>query len=86
MIHALGPGEEYQQLQLGADPERGHVFQAVIHAGCWFGAEVLGADSFSLVGCTVAPGFDFADLELADRSRLLELYPGRRSVVERFTD
>ena len=51
------------------DLDAGDAPQAVVPAGAWFGAEVVeagpGAADFALVGCTVAPGFDFADFELA---------------------
>jgi uncharacterized protein len=40
---------------------------------------------FSLVGCTVAPGFDFADFELAERNRLMAHFPQHRSLIARLT-
>jgi hypothetical protein len=40
---------------------------------------------FALVGCTVSPGFDFADFEMANRSALLSAYPQHRSIIERLT-
>jgi len=50
----------------------GGTFQHVVRAGTWFGSYGSGGpDDYSLVGCTVAPGFDFADFELASRARLL---------------
>jgi hypothetical protein len=55
--------------------------QAVVRAGCWFAAEPKGA--YSLVGCTVSPGFDFADWEVGSRGRLLEMYPKHRRTIER---
>ena len=48
----------------------------VIPAGAWFAAEVTSSGSFALVGCTVAPGFDYSDFELADRE---ELAPKQKS-------
>jgi uncharacterized protein len=68
---------------LGAAPERGEAFQAVIPAGDWFGAVVEDPASFSLVGCTVAPGFEYQDFELADRQALLATYPQHRWIIER---
>ncbi|MFH1146816.1 MAG: cupin domain-containing protein, partial [Pseudomonadota bacterium] len=53
--------------------------------GSWFGATVDEPDSYSLVGCTVAPGFDFRDFELAERAELLELYPQYEGLIERLT-
>jgi len=68
--------------RLGSRPERGESFQVVVPAGNWFGAFPLEADSYSLVSCTVAPGFDFSDFEMGDREELLRLFPGCRSMIE----
>jgi predicted cupin superfamily sugar epimerase len=48
-----------ERLRLAPHPEGGH-----FHAGGSLGAP------YALVGCTVAPGFDFADFELADPQAL----------------
>ena len=69
--------------KLGAEPEKGESLQVAIPANCWFGAMVNETDSYVLAGCTVAPGFDFADFELADRSSLLAEYPNMRDVIEK---
>jgi predicted cupin superfamily sugar epimerase len=58
--------------------------QDVVPAGRWFGARVLGS-SFSLVGCTVAPGFDFADFELAKRDALLQAFPDHQAMIDSLT-
>ena len=42
-------------------------------------------NSFALVGCTVAPGFDFEDFELAKRSELTKLFPQYRKLIEQLT-
>jgi predicted cupin superfamily sugar epimerase len=70
---------------LGKDVEKGEVFQAVIPAGHWFAAEVTKSNSFALVGCTVAPGFDFEDFELADRNEMLESFPLHEIIIKKFT-
>ncbi len=57
--------------------------QAIVPAGCWFGATV--ASEYALVGCTVAPGFDFYDFEMGDRTALLMAYPQHRFIIERLT-
>jgi hypothetical protein len=38
-----------------------------------------------LVGCTVAPGFDFADFELANRDTLSAQYPEHAELIKQFT-
>jgi len=84
-VHVIHEDGRYEPRILGADPDRGQTLQAVVRAGCWFGATVDEADSFALVGCTVAPGFEFADFETADRAGLVELYPQHRALIERLT-
>jgi predicted cupin superfamily sugar epimerase len=84
-IHELDESGGYSQHTLGCDGEKGEVFQIVIKAGSWFGATLENADSFALVGCTVAPGFDFRDFEMGDRADLIRLYPDHRSLIEKVT-
>jgi predicted cupin superfamily sugar epimerase len=77
-------GNEFE-LQVGDRPDRGEVFQAVVKAGCWFASRLKGAAGFALVGCTVAPGFEFDDFELATRSELVRAYPAHRQLIEELT-
>ncbi|MFD2720856.1 cupin domain-containing protein [Hymenobacter monticola] len=72
-------------LTLGHDVTQGELLQAVVPAHTWFGARVQGGTGFALVSCTVAPGFDFADFELADRARLTEEFPEYAPVIEQMT-
>jgi predicted cupin superfamily sugar epimerase len=64
---------------------KGQEPQAAIRSGCWFSASVAKPRSFSLAGCTVAPGFDFADWEMGKREELLSQYPEHRQAIERYT-
>jgi uncharacterized protein len=82
----IDPGGALRTIRLGPDPERGESFQAVIPAGTWFGGWVPDPDGFALVGCTVAPGFSFADFEMADRAAFLESFPQHRNIIERLTN
>jgi len=84
LIHCLFPDGSYQELRLGADQAAGEQFQVVVPAGCWFGAEPA-EEGFALVGCTVAPGFDFSDFEMAKREELCELYPQHAELITRMT-
>ena len=84
LVHVISPDGGYTARRLGPDPESGDSFQLVVPAGSWFGAEVI-EGAFTLVGCTVAPGFDFADFEMADRRALTELYPGHSEIIRRLT-
>lgn len=85
MIHTLSAAGEHRSVTLGPDPGQGQVFQTTIPAESWFGAQVLAPDTYSLVSCTVAPGFDFADFELAERDQLLRLFPRHRELILRLT-
>ncbi|ABA88304.1 cupin superfamily barrel domain protein [Syntrophotalea carbinolica DSM 2380] len=84
-IHIIDPGGQYRRACLGNDPQKGQSFQIVITAGCWFGATVTRQDSYTLTGCSVSPGFDFADFELADRQSLIAAYPAHADVIRRLT-
>jgi len=71
--------------RLGSNPDQSESFQVLIPANCWFGAHVEKSNSFALCGCTVAPGFDFQDFEMADRNELLKKYPGYEKEILRLT-
>ena len=74
-----------QTIKLGNNPENGEVFQAVVPAGVWFGSKPAQPDTYALVGCTVAPGFDFTDFELAERSQLLTQFPQHAEIIHLLT-
>lgn len=84
-LHIIDPEGNLSQVRLGAKVQDGETFQAVVPAGCWFGATVDDPNGYALVGCTVAPGFEFEDFELGDRQQLLERYPQHRELIERLT-
>jgi predicted cupin superfamily sugar epimerase len=89
LVHVIDEDGRYSEIRLGSNPEAGEVFQGVVKAGCWFGSRLVSDSrseaSFALVGCTVAPGFDFDDFELAEREELTQGYPQHREVIERLT-
>ncbi len=85
-LHILNPNNSYRTITLGRDPETGESLQAIVEAGSWFAASVNDAASYSLVGCTVAPGFDFADFTMADRRELIKLFPDHRELIKKFTN
>lgn len=61
----------------------GAVFQAVVPAGLWFAAECADPATFALVGCTVAPGFEFSEFELADVDALKARHSQHAALIER---
>jgi uncharacterized protein len=100
IVHLIGPHGNYSSILLGNDADRGEVFQAVVKAEYWFASEIaqnfhpparsagrVGQPQplWALVGCTVAPGFDFADFDLAKREELIRQFPQHRPLIERLT-
>lgn len=84
-VHMLDPAGEYSAATLGRDITSGETLVATIPAGWLFGATVDDPSSYALVGCTVAPGFDFDDFEMPGRDELLQQYPHQRELIERLT-
>lgn len=84
-LHVLTTQGEHLELKLGPNSVAGESFQIVVAAGCWFGGVVSGPGEYSFVGCTVAPGFDFADLQMGNRSDLLQEYPRHNEIINRLT-
>ena len=60
-------------------------FQIAIPAGNWFAAEIVDKTSYSLVGCTVNPGFEFKDFKLADRATLSAEFPHHSNTISQFS-
>ena len=76
---------ELKTQHLGSDPDKGETFQFVVPGGTWFGSRMVDSSSFGLVGCTVAPGFDFRDFEMAQRSELIKQYPQHQQIITEMT-
>ena len=68
---------------LGNDWGSGHVPQFTVPAQQWFASRVLGP--YGLAGCTVYPGFEFADFEMASRDALTESFPMHSSIIKELT-
>ncbi len=60
--------------------------QAIINSQSWFAAEVKEKNSFCLVSCTVSPGFDYKDFELADTKKLINKYPQHKELIKRINE
>jgi predicted cupin superfamily sugar epimerase len=75
---------EHRVLMLGRDLANGQAPQVVVPAGAWQAAVPVG-DRYTLCGCTVAPGFDFADFEMPPRAELVARMPAWREVIERLS-
>jgi predicted cupin superfamily sugar epimerase len=85
IIVEIGPDGALRETRLGSALDGSTTFQHVVPQGAWFGATPASGGRFSLVGATVAPGFDFADLAMGDRAALLAEYPAHRDWIHRLT-
>jgi predicted cupin superfamily sugar epimerase len=85
-LHCFDRAGEHRRALLGSDLLRGQRPQHVVLAGELQGARVVhGSYGFALCGCTVAPGFDFADFRMPARAELLSLLPRHRELVMQLT-
>jgi len=84
-LHIIETDGRLNEVRLGENSDNGERFQAVVKSGCWFAASVDDHNSYSLVGCTVSPGFDYHDWKLGDIETLTKLYPKHKSIIEKYT-
>ena len=80
----ISPAGETNEIILGNDIAAGQLIQYNVPATSWFGASPARNSAFSLVGCTVAPGFCMDELELGEAEALLPLFPSARHLIEEF--
>lgn len=80
----ISPEGDLEVARLGADLLSGEVPQKLVPAGFWQAARVADGGRWSLVGCTVAPGFTYEDFELGDWEELFGAFPEGRDLLARF--
>ncbi|KAB8153671.1 hypothetical protein EZY14_010620 [Kordia sp. TARA_039_SRF] len=84
-VHVIDKEGNYTEHKVGMNFSNGEQPQLVVPAGCWFASSVPQKDSYAFVGCTVAPGFDFDDFELANREELQKIYPQHAAIIHKLT-
>lgn len=84
-IHMISDTGAYSNVTLGHDFDTGETPQFVVPGGHWFAAATLNDAGYSLVGCTVSPGFDFTDFELPSRKELVSMFPQHNDLISKFT-
>ncbi|AZQ62220.1 cupin domain-containing protein [Flammeovirga pectinis] len=82
----ITPEGELIETIVGKDFSKGQVPQYIIKGGNWFAGAALIDDEegYTLIGCTVAPGFEFQDFEIADTNVLKKEYPKYSELIDRF--
>jgi predicted cupin superfamily sugar epimerase len=85
-LHILETDGRLNEIILGSDIySNKESFQVVVKAGAWFAASVNDHNSYSLVGCTVSPGFDYRDWKLVGMDILIKKFPQHKSTIEKYT-
>ncbi|MCV9388867.1 cupin domain-containing protein [Reichenbachiella ulvae] len=84
-LHMIHPDGTHEKIIIGNEIEQGMLPQYVVPAGSWFAAKTVGSEGYALVGCTVSPGFEFADFELAKRQELTEKFTLHAELITEFT-
>lgn len=84
-VYMIDDSGKLDILKVGPNIEKGEQLQAVVPAGCWFASRVDESNTYSLVGCTVAPGFDFEDFVLAKREELIAQHPEHQEIITSLT-
>ena len=81
-VYVLLPDGNLQITALGNDIAAGEIFQFVVPANCWFASRPAPSSAYCFVGCTVAPGFDFADFEMAEANQLASEFPRHTAIIQ----
>jgi predicted cupin superfamily sugar epimerase len=83
-VHLLGE-KGHEILKLGPVTDQESRSQHLVTSNTIFGSTVDQPDSYTLVSCVVAPGFDFRDFELFSFENLIALFPDYESIIRRLT-
>lgn len=84
-LHLLRPGMGYEKRVLGQNIGGGFLPQTTVGADCWQAARLAPNVPWALCGCTVAPGFDFADLQMASSADLMMEFPAEDEIIMALT-
>ena len=81
----LDPDGQGRTVVLGSDVLDGQQVQVVVPRGIWQGSLLEPGGAFALLGCTVAPGFEYIDYEAGDRRALVAQYPVFADLIKKLT-
>ncbi len=85
VVAEIDENGKYSETILGRDLFNGQKIQYTVKKNRWFGSYLKSGGQFSLTGCTVSPGFDFRDFEMADYEKLCLKYPELISQIRKLT-
>jgi hypothetical protein len=81
----LWPHGRARHLVLGQDVAKGQLLQTVVPQGVWQGTRLIAGGTVALLGCTVSPGFDYADYASGKRDDLVREWPDWAEMIGRLT-
>ena len=84
-LHMITADGEYSCVYIGRDIKNGEHLQHVVPGGVWFASRVKENAEYSLLGCTVSPGFDFADFILPNTTEMTALFPQHSEIISELT-
>ena len=84
-LHMITEDGDYSCVHIGRDIENGEHLQYVVPGGVWFASRVKDNAEYSLLGCTVSPGFDFADFILPNTTEMTVLFPRHVEIIGELT-
>jgi predicted cupin superfamily sugar epimerase len=84
-LYLLTDSKKILSVQLGNNLDKNEYIHYVIKGNTWFAAEINDKSSYSLVGCSVSPGFDFKDFELGSKSELKKIYPQHEFIIDKLS-
>lgn len=85
LLHCISPQGAHSEHLIGMDFELGASPQLMVKGGDWFAASIVKGGAYALVVCTVSPGFDFRDFELAEREKLSTQFPAHSDLIASYT-
>lgn len=85
MLQLYSDGGRSAVITLGPHLEKGQHVQLVVPAGVWQGTRLVEGGKFALLGCTVSPGFDYADYRGGSFAELAVTWPAERERIRALT-
>lgn len=84
-LHMITEDGNYSCVHIGRDIENGEHLQYVVPCGVWFASRVKNGAEYALLGCTVAPGFDFADFIMPNTTEMTAMFPKHEGIIRELT-
>jgi len=71
--------------KLGRNVFKDEVYQILVKANQWLAMKPIRRNYYSLIGCTVSPGFEYDDLIIGKKDELIKLYPQHKRIINKLS-